>query len=203
MTPHAKGLIDIAKLSLSFAKVNRLTMHEDGERYESDTDHTVMLSLCACALASSLYKNKLDIGKVAQFALVHDLVEVYAGDTNTINISDHDYENKEKREIASLNKIESEFGGIYPWISETIKEYEKCDTKEAIFVKILDKNMTKITNILNHGLALEKLGVSKKEIEEHFVTQTKEYKDKYNDEFPELIAIMEELMDKMIKESYV
>lgn len=203
MIPHTQGLVDIARLILKFALVDRATMFEDGEKYESDTDHTVMLAVCACALASSLYKNKLDIGKVAQFAIIHDLVEVYAGDTNTINITKSKREHKEKIELESLNKIEKGFSGIYPWIAETIKEYEKCDTKESVFIKILDKNMTKITNILNHGIALRKLGVSKEEIEKHFAIQTKEYKDRYNDDFPELFVIMEELMDKMIKESYV
>ena len=51
MTPHAEGLVDIGRLILAFAKVNRVTLHEDGKRPESDTDHTVMVSVCACALA--------------------------------------------------------------------------------------------------------------------------------------------------------
>lgn len=87
MTPHAEKLIDVARLALKFARVNRVTLHEDGIRPESDTDHTVMLSIAACALADALYKDSLDLGKVAQFAIVHDLVEAHVGDVNTINIS--------------------------------------------------------------------------------------------------------------------
>ena len=102
MKPETQGLVDIGKLVLQFAKVNRVTLHEDGITPESDTDHTVMLSVCACALADALYKDKLDIGKVAQFATVHDLVEVYAGDTNTINISKAGREEKNKKEQESF-----------------------------------------------------------------------------------------------------
>lgn len=95
MNDNTEGLIDIGKMILSFAKVNRVTLHEDGETLESDTDHTVMVSVCACALAFKLYPY-LDVGKVAQYAIIHDLVEVYAGDTNTFNISTEDRHKKEE-----------------------------------------------------------------------------------------------------------
>lgn len=203
MTPNAQGMLDIAKLALKFAKVNRVTLFEDGERFESDTDHTVMLSICACALAEKLYKDKLDLGKVAQFAIVHDLVEVHVGDTNTINISENGRAEKDKKEMESLAKIKKEFENVYPWIHETIEEYERLDTGEARFVKTLDKAMSKITNTLNNGAALRKLGTSRESITKHFVNQTEEYRKKYGDEFPELIALLEELMENMLKEIYV
>lgn len=200
MTPHAEKLLDVARLVLKFAKVNRVTLHEDGIRPESDTDHTVMLSVAACALADVLYKDKLNIGKVAQFAIVHDLVEAHVGDVNTINISKENRAEKERREEESLKRIEREFKDIYPWIHMTIAEYERKDTPEAVFVKTLDKAMTKITNTLNKGRAIKKLGTSYDEIENHFRTQSKEYRSKYGKEFPELVDILEELMQNMLKE---
>ena len=203
MTPHSKGLLDIARMTFRFAKVNRATLFEDGERTESDTDHTVMLSLCACALAQSLYKKKLDLGKVAQFSIVHDLVEVYAGDTNTINISPESRKEKEAKEVLSFEKIKSEFIDIYPWIPETIEEYERRDSPEARFVKTLDKAMSKLTNTLNKGAALKKMGTSREEITRHFANQKQEYRKKYGEEFPELVDILEELMNNMLKEIYV
>lgn len=193
-------MLDVARLVLKFAKINRATLHEDGIRPESDTDHTVMLSVAACALADSLYKDKLDIGKVAQFAIVHDLVEAHVGDVNTINISKESRAEKEKREEESLQRIEAEFKDVYPWIHTTIAEYERKDTPEAVFVKTLDKAMTKITNTLNRGAAIEKLGTSYEEIENHFRVQTDEYRSKYGKEFPELVDILEELMQNMLKE---
>jgi putative hydrolase of HD superfamily len=82
MTQTSK-VIELAQLCLRFGRVDRATTHEDGQRHETDTDHTVMLGVIACAFASSCGLD-LDIGKVAQFALVHDLVEAHAGDTNTL-----------------------------------------------------------------------------------------------------------------------
>ncbi|MCX6756682.1 MAG: HD domain-containing protein [Candidatus Nomurabacteria bacterium] len=203
MTPETQGLVDIARLTFKFALVDRVTMLEDGEKYESDTDHTVMLAVCACALAEASYKDKLDIGKVAQFAIVHDLVEAYAGDTNSINITDENRGKKEMKEAESLKRIESELGRVYPWIHKTIEEYERLDTKEAQFVKTLDKVMPKISHTLNKGVALKKLGVSKEETESHFSIQMKEYKEKYGKEFPLLIDILGEFMNVVVKETYV
>ncbi len=200
MTPHAEKLLDIARLTLKFAKVNRATLHEDGERPESDTDHTVMLSIAACSLADALYKDRLDIGKVAQFAIVHDLVEAHVGDVNTINISEESRAEKEKREEASLRMIEDEFKDVYPWIHLTIEAYERKDTPEARFVKTLDKAMTKMTNTLNRGAAIRKLGTSYEEIQNHFRVQTDNYRGKYGKEFPELVDLLEELMQNMLKE---
>lgn len=42
---HVDKVLDLAKLSLLFAKTNRAVFHEDGVTPESDTDHTFMLAL--------------------------------------------------------------------------------------------------------------------------------------------------------------
>ncbi len=202
MTPYAQGLVDIGELILKFAKVKRVTLHEDGVTRESDTDHTVMLSVCACALAERLYKETLDIGKVAQFALVHDLVEVYAGDTNTINIGEEERHNKELKEKKSLEMITHQFGVVYPWIHTQIEEYESLRSKEAQFVKILDKAMSKITNTLNKGAALKELGTTEAEISRHFNNQITKYRTEYGNEFDELLGILEEIMNNMFYELY-
>ena len=59
-----------------------LTLHEDGVRPESDADHTVNLGFVACMIASRMLW--LSTGRVAELVLVHDLLEVIAGDTPTM-----------------------------------------------------------------------------------------------------------------------
>lgn len=202
MTPHAEGLVDIGKLVFQFAKVNRVTFHEDGERLESDTDHTVMLSVCACALAERLYKEKLDLGKVAQFAVVHDLVEAYVGDTDSFGISHENREKKEKREKEALVRIRSEFDPVFPWIGETISLYEALDTKEARFVKTVDKAMSKISHILNKGTYFKKKNMDAATMWNNYTSLMKTAEGKYGAEFPEVLSLMEELMEEARKKSY-
>lgn len=201
MEHYSQGLIDVGKLALTFAKVNRVTYHEDGVRPESDTDHTVMLSLCACALADALYRNVLDVGKVAQFALVHDLVEVYAGDTDSINLSQEAKFAKDQKEKESLAIITRQFESVYPWIHTTIMEYDSLKTKEARFIKVLDKAMTKITNILDHGAALARHGTSREDIMLHYQKQ-RNTAAPYVEGFPELLTVFDLLSQRMVDEVY-
>ena len=202
MTENSQGLVDIGRLVLTFARVNRVTLHEDGVTPESDTDHTVMVSLCACSLAAKLYP-ALDIGKIAQFALVHDLVEVYAGDTNTFNISHEQRKEKDVREASALLRIEKELDSVYPWITKTIREYESLTTDEARFVKVVDKLMTKLTHRINNGAYLKNEGISKEETLRHYGSQTEAIEEKYGTLFPEIIILLKQLTDDIIQETYV
>lgn len=202
MNENAQGLVDVGKLILSFAKVNRVTLHEDGVTPESDTDHTVMVAVCACALASKLYP-ALDIGKVSQFAIVHDLVEVYAGDTNTFNITIEDRHKKEEREQLAFERIKQELHKVYPWITDTIAEYESLQTDEAQFVKAVDKVMTKLTHRINNGAYLRTMNITKEETARHYGNQTSIIEEKYGTKFPEIVVILKKLTEDILKETYV
>lgn len=194
----SEKIIDLGNLSLDFAKINRATKHQDGIRSESDTDHTFMLSLIACSFVDSFYKDELDNGLVSQFCTVHDIVEVYAGDTDTLtNNSDSDKKLKEERELESLNKIKEKFGKDFAWIHKTIEKYEAQDTKEARFVKFLDKILPKITIILNEAKEL-KNRKTKENYEKFLSEQLSSYK-KYCDEFPELLILFNEINKKSLE----
>lgn len=159
-------VIELAQLCLQFGRVCRATTHEDGQRPETDTDHTVMLSVIACAFAAQ-YEPTLDIGKIAQFALVHDLVEAYAGDTNTLLSRTGSAEDSSKviREAEAHKRIGKNFNSVFPWLSQTIEQYERLDSREARFVKTLDKVMPKITHILNQGAMLARYHVDSRNID--------------------------------------
>ena len=142
------AVIQLGALAMQYATVKRVTFLADGVTPESDTDHTVMIGLVACAVAAR-HDPRLDVGLVAQFALVHDLVETYAGDTNTFGgLSEHAWAEKDEREAAALLRIESELSDSLPWVADTIRAYESLATPEARFVKTIDKIMPKITRIL-------------------------------------------------------
>lgn len=202
MTPYAQGLVDVGELILKFAKVNRVTLHEDGKTFESDTDHTVMLSVCACAIAERLYKDTLDIGLVAQFAIVHDLVEAYVGDTDSFGISEEGRVAKEEREHRALVLIKEKFDVVYPWIGGAIERYDALDTREARFVKTIDKAMPKITHILNKGAYFKKRGMTEDEMWRDYTTVVTTAEEKYGSEFKEVTGLMRELMAVVREKSY-
>ncbi len=194
MTENTKGLVDIGKLILTFARVNRVTLHEDGVRPESDTDHTVMVSVCACALAKKLYPDSLDIGLIAQFATVHDLVEAYAMDTDSFGLDEEGKRAKDAREHEAFLRIQSEFKDVYPWLPETIEKYESLDTREARFVKTVDKLMSKITHIHNNGQYFKNRGLDSDQMWSDYQMMVKTAEEQYGKEFPDLLEIMDELI---------
>ncbi len=201
-SPYSQSVIDVGSLVLQFARTNRLTLHEDGVRQESDTDHTVMLSITACALAEQLYKGFLDIGKIAQFSIVHDLVEVHCGDISSFGITEEERKEKEHLEHESLKKIKTDYDAVFPWIGNTIVEYESLQSKEARFVKTVDKLMSKVTSILNHGAYYKLQGISKEVVLQNYTNLYKQASTTYGKEFPEVLNIMDDLLSKIITATY-
>lgn len=180
-------IIELAQLCLRFGRVDRVTYHEDGKRPETDTDHTVMLAIIACAFASA-HDARLDVGLVAQFALVHDLVEAYAGDTNTL-ATDGSTHTKEVREAAALERIRGEFALDFPWLTATIDEYERLASPEARFVKTLDKVLPKITHLLNGGATLRQHGVDASNIDAVNGSQVSKIRATYAADQPAVMAL--------------
>lgn len=201
MTENAKGLTDIGRFILQFSRVNRATFHEDGITPESDTDHTVMTAVSASALGHKLYRDDLDHGLVAQFAIVHDLVEAYADDTDTFGFTDAQKVAKNQREQEAFLRIKQEFNETYPWLPDTIERYERLDTKEARFVKTVDKIMTKITHIINNGAYFKGRGLSKEQMW-HDYNLGRPGEVKYADEFPELVCLIDEMILEVRHRTY-
>lgn len=201
MKPLVQGMVDIGAIVFNFARVKRVTLADDGKTLESDTDHTVMLSIAACALAEQMYPD-LDRGMIAQYAIVHDLVEAYAGDTDTFGITDEGRKAKEEREHQAYLRIKREFEHVFPWIPETISAYESLDTKEARFVKTVDKCMSKITHILNAGVYFKERDMSAETIRHDYRLMADRARISYGKEFPELLTLMDDMIDQAIESTY-
>ncbi|HRH55521.1 MAG TPA: HD domain-containing protein [Candidatus Paceibacterota bacterium] len=198
-----RAMIDLGVFAFAFGLTNRVTRHPDGETLESDSDHTVMLGLAACAFAQR-FAPHLDIGKIAQFALVHDLVEVYAGDavTSHTQFTEADHKTKDEREAAALTRIRSEFDAELPWLGETIEAYERRDTPEARFVKVVDKAMPKIANILNKGVTFKPQGHDKESARAFLENQRAKLSSSYGSDQPEALALLEALGEEMMREIF-
>lgn len=206
-TTEHKTILDIAQLTLLFGRIKRATFHEDGVLPESDTDHTIMLALACIYLAQKYYPD-LDVNKINNLCLVHDLVEAYAGDTDTFMMLYFDKEKEEQikqdkadREHAALVKIEQDFKNEFPWLIETINEYENLASKEARFVKTVDKILPKITHTLNKGTYMKLNNIDIDSWYESRVQQSKKISETFGKEFPEIIDIYRQFLTST-KEAY-
>lgn len=189
---NGEAVVELGRLCLDFGRVDRLTKHPDGHTLESDTDHTVMLGIVGCAFAKR-YLPWLDLGLIAQYALVHDLVEVYAGDTPTLRINTDERQAKAEREAAAAERLRSEFSETLPWVPDTIDIYERRADPEARYVKALDKLLPKITHHLNNGAVLLDNRMIGRALAARYDEQAAELKS-YGADFPPLFELREQLI---------
>lgn len=138
----------LREIVIPFYQIERAIPLRFAGRGENDAEHSWSLALFACILARHV-DPKLDAGKVCQFAIVHDLVELYAGDTNVYGAEEH-HETKEEREQAAFEKIQKEFAHL-PWLTETLAAYEKQDSPEALYVRSIDKYIALIFDYVDEG----------------------------------------------------
>jgi 5'-deoxynucleotidase YfbR-like HD superfamily hydrolase len=137
----------LCDLALKFSEVNRTGVQLHSGAPESDTDHTVMLGWVACSFAAKHYP-ELDQGLIAQFALVHDSPEIYAGDVQSLGMDEETAKNKAQAEHAAVDRLQSEFHK-YSWLTDTLALYEQQQLPEARYVRAIDKVLPKIVAYIN------------------------------------------------------
>ncbi|WP_317366416.1 HD domain-containing protein [uncultured Tyzzerella sp.] len=148
-------LIEIDKLKNVF----RQTLISDKSRNENDAEHSWHMAMYAVILEKYAPKGT-DILKVIKMALIHDIIEIYAGDTFLYD--EELTKSKEKREKEAAKKIYS----ILPdkqgkEIKALWEEFEEKQTKEAIFCATIDRIQPIILNYLTQGGTWKKHNVKK------------------------------------------
>lgn len=115
------------------------------ERFENDMEHSYQLSIFLWYLVST---NSLpyDINKLIRYALIHDLVETYAGDTPALTSSQEIKSSKSTREEAAFQRIMSEIPE-FTELEKTWKEYQSKADPESRLVYVLDKVMPILNEI--------------------------------------------------------
>ena len=106
---------------------------EHKDKCESIADHSFSVALLALTI---IEKNnlKLDTFKCIKMGIIHELGEVYAGDyTPWDNITKEEKHNKEKESILKVLQTLDEDNDYF----EIWEEFEKLETAEAKFIKIL------------------------------------------------------------------
>ena len=132
----------------------------DGYRNENNAEHSWTLALVASMLAPRLDPS-LDVGKICQYAVVHDLVEVYSGDTS-IFASEEAFQTQADRERRAFERLAREFSH-FPWLAECIEAYEKQNTVEARFVRAIDALLPIAYDYISQGAYYHRNGTTKED----------------------------------------
>ena len=118
-----------------------------GKKVENDAEHSYQLAMVTWFLID---QDKLKLNKELCFmyALAHDLVEIYAGDTFAFD-KKHNL-SKQKREREALKKIERRFLS-FKTLAKVIEKFENMEDEESKFVYALDKIVPPIQIYLENG----------------------------------------------------
>jgi len=107
----------------------------DSKHCESVADHSFSATMLAWLIADE-HLPELDIFKIIKYSLIHEIGEIYAGDiTPGDDVSDSE---KYKLESEAVKKVFSKLNNGEKYI-KLWEEFEKGDSKEAAFVKQIDK----------------------------------------------------------------
>lgn len=138
-------LVEIDKMK----NVLRRTLIVDGSRRENDAEHSWHLAMLAMVL-EEYSEREINISRVVRMCLVHDLVEVYAGDTFAYDAKG--YEDKLARETAAADKLFSmlpteqgeEFRALW-------EEFDEAQTADAMYAAAMDRLQPIMNNFLTDG----------------------------------------------------
>lgn len=162
-------------------------------RRENDAEHSFSLAIAAAVLAE--YSNEpVEVAKVMKMVLVHDAVEIYAGDTYCYD--DEGAKTKEAREKAAAEKI---FGTLPEEQAAEYRalwdEFERNDTPEARFSNAMDRIQPLLLNYSRKGYSWKEHGVKSSQVRKRF--------DKVKDGSAELGKMVDDLLDKAIENGFL
>lgn len=153
-------IIEIDKLK----RIVRQSYLTDNIRKENDAEHSWHLAMLAIIL-KEYSDSEIDILKIIKMVLIHDLVEIDAGDTYAYDSKGN--QDKWERESKAAERIfgvlpkdqKEEMQGI--WL-----EFEQGKTSEAKFAAAIDRIEPILLNYLSKGKAWKEHGVKKDQVME-------------------------------------
>ncbi len=132
------------------------------DRKENDAEHSWHLAILAFLLEE--YSNEpVDVLHVMKMVLVHDIVEIDAGDTYCYDAEGN--KSKAEREEKAAQRIfgllpddqKAEFYSLW-------REFEDCNTADSRFASVLDRLQPILLNYTKGGISWMEHGVSSQQV---------------------------------------
>ena len=129
--------------------ITRQTFLSDAKRRENDAEHAWHMAIMTLLL-SEYANEEIDVLRVLSMLLIHDLVEIDAGDTYA-----YDEEGKQTQRVREV-KAADRIYGILPEdqgekLRELWEEFEEAQTPEAKFAHVMDNVQPAMLNGYTEG----------------------------------------------------
>jgi putative hydrolase of HD superfamily len=148
-------IVEVDKLKDIF----RQNVTTQTRRAENDAEHSWHLCLCVLVLAEHANDPQLDVLRVLKMLIVHDLVEIDAGDTFAYDTAR--MTGQHAREALAADRI---FGLLPTDQAQEFRtlwdEFEAKTTSEARFATAIDRFQPMLLNARTEGAAWQRHGVT-------------------------------------------
>ena len=171
--------------------VERRTYIEGGVRLENSAEHSWHVAMAAWVLAEHL-KYDVSLEKLLKLALVHDLGEIDGGDTFLYSAERNAASDKER---ACVLRLATKYESLVPDLLKLWEEQEAGTTQEARLLKVADRLLPFIHNILSEGKTWRENSIKK--------SQVLAMHSFIEDEEPEIFSWMISLLDKSVENGWL
>jgi len=142
--------------------VERQTLIVDGSRRENSAEHSWHIALMALLLAEHAdHPDQMDLLKVVKMLLVHDIIEIDAGDV----FAYHEDAEREEREEKAARRL---FGLLPREQGEELyqlwREFEERKTPEARYAASMDRLLPLAQNYLTGGYTWVKYKIPEEKV---------------------------------------
>ena len=183
---NLNNIVDFIKEIEKLKSVTRFNKTLDG-RFENSAEHSWQSAIASIVL-QDYYPEKLNMEKVISMLLIHDLGEIYAGDTWVFDdkkkVHSHDRELESIEKTMSILPEEKYLNMKKSWL-----EFEKGQSAEARYARVIDA----LVPLINH-LEVSESNYNPDNISSDMVLEKKKF---IKSESKELW----ELTEKLVKES--
>ena len=186
MNQRILKIINFLKEIEKYKTIEREIFISNLERKESDAEHTWHSAMILFLLEKEL--KSIDTLKAFKMVLIHDLIEIYAGDTFAFDKEGR--KSKKVREEKAAKKLFSQLpDDLRKELYELWKEYEKGITSESKIIKAIDKLQPILSNLCSEGKAWKIKKVTYKDV------------DDYKRRFIEKNKVIKEIYEELLKEA--
>lgn len=151
-------LLELDKLK----RILRRTKPVGSERYEDSAEHSWHLAIMAILL-NEYADETVNVSRVVQMVLVHDIVEIDAGDTFL-----YDTEARQRKQVLEAKAAKRIFGLLPPDQGSLLlalwEEYEERMSADAKFAYALDRLMPLLQNYHNEGYTWQENDVRQSQV---------------------------------------
>jgi putative hydrolase of HD superfamily len=159
LSMNLSRVLAFTEMLQAFQKVDRaITVPGIHGRQENDVEHSYTLGMLGWYIASTEDLG-LNPDLVLKYGLIHDLVEVYAGDTYIYSTDAAHVASKQEREDAAAKQLQEEFPDFTD-LHQLIETYEKREDEESRFIYALDKLQPMLHGLMDEGHRWREMGVT-------------------------------------------